>query len=78
MLANSWYTSRSASKKLGIKEAELSELREYGFLKPGIHWRSSPFGQIKPWNPEAIYNVTLCREILSDQNRFKNFRLYAA
>mgnify|MGYP001390347110 CR=1 FL=1 len=78
MLGNSWYSSSSASKKLGVKEAELSELREYGLLKPGIHWRSAPLGQNRPWNPEAIYNVELCREMIGNQNRFKNFRQYAA
>ncbi len=64
MWANSWDSSRSAATKLGIKESELSYLRESGVFKPGIHWRSSPFGQLKPWSPEAIYNIDLCKKAI--------------
>ena len=54
MLGNIWHSSNSAAEYLGITEIKLSYLRENGFLKPGIHWRSSPHGQKKPWNPEAL------------------------
>ena len=65
MLVNIWSSSESASKKLGITEVRLSLLRENGFLKPGIHWKSSPYGQKKPWNPQALYNVKLCRKVIN-------------
>ena len=61
MLGNLWIESFFASEELGVSEVELSTLREIGFLKPGIHWRSSPKGQLKPWNPKAIYNLELCK-----------------
>ena len=61
MIGNIWNSSNSTAKYLGITEVKLSHLRENGFLKPGVHWRSSPYGQNKPWNPEAIYNIKLCK-----------------
>ena len=64
MLGNIWHSSNSAAEDLGITEIRLSYLRENGFLKPGIHWRSCPHGQKKPWNPEALYNPILCKKII--------------
>ena len=64
MLDNIWSSSESTSEKLGITELELSYLRENGSFKPGIHWKSSPSGQKKPWNPKALYNLNLCRQII--------------
>ena len=64
MLGNLWTSSRSTSEKLGLSEIELSNMRENGIFKPGIHWKSSPHSQIKPWNPEAVYNVKLCIKIM--------------
>ena len=64
MLGNSWSSSRLAAKKLGISEVDLSSLRAKGLLKPGKHWKSSPYGQMKPWNPEAVYNIKLCKQVL--------------
>jgi len=64
MLENVWYPSRLAAEKLGIKESKLSELREFDYFKPGIHWRSSPLGQIKPWSPDAIYNLKACKTVI--------------
>ena len=40
-------------------------LRENGILKPGIHWKSSPLGQKKPWKPKALYNIKMCRKIIN-------------
>ena len=77
MLENVWYHSRLAANKLGIRESQLSELREYSYLKPGIHWRSSPLGQIKPWSPEAIYNVNECKKVINKYNAL-NFNQLAA
>ena len=65
MLGDMWSSSESAAEKLGITEIRLSFLRENGFLKPGIHWKSSPYGQKKPWNPIAIYNAKMCRIIIN-------------
>ena len=69
MFGNLWTSSRSTSEKLGLSEIELSNMRENGILKPGIHWKSSPYGQTKPWNPEAVYNVELCTRII-ERNKF--------
>ena len=60
-----WSSSELTADKLGITEIQLSLLRENGILKPGIHWKSSPLGQKKPWNPKAIYNIRLCRNIIN-------------
>tara|TARA_Y100000589_G_C27135779_1_gene622453 strand:- start:186 stop:419 length:234 start_codon:yes stop_codon:yes gene_type:complete len=77
MLENSWDPSGLAAEKLGIKETQLSELREFAYLKPGIHWRSSPLGQIKPWSPEAIYNVNACKKVINKYNLVKTIELAA-
>ena len=66
MLGNLWASSSSASKKLGISEIQLSNLRQSGLFKPGIHWKSSPGGQMKPWNPEAVYNINLCIKVIKN------------
>ena len=68
MLRNLWTSSRSAAEKLGLTEKELSFLREIGLLKPGIHWKSSPKSHPRPWNPEAVYNLNLCRKIIMKMN----------
>ena len=65
MLGDIWSSSELTAKKLGITEIQLSYLRENSFLKPGMHWKSSPYGQKKPWNPEALYNVNRCRKIIN-------------
>ncbi len=73
MLGNIWISSESAAEKLGITEIRLSYLRENGFLKPGLHWKSSPSGQKKPWNPKVLYNIKMCGKIInkiySDENQ---------
>ena len=68
MVEDVWYPCVLAAEILGIRESQLSELREYAYFKPGIHWRSSPLGQIKPWCPEAIYNVNACKKVLKKYN----------
>ena len=78
MLGNIWFKSASAADKLGITEKKLSYLRENGLLKPGIHWRSSPYGQKKPWNPEAVYNIKLCRQIIISYLLDNDLDKYAA
>ena len=74
MLGNIWLSSNSAAEYLGITEINLSSLRENGLLKPGIHWRSSPYGQKKPWNPEALYNIKMCKKII---DKFAHKEKYA-
>ena len=64
MLGNIWQSPNSAAEYFGTTEIKLTYLRENGFLKPGIHWRSSPHGQAKPWNPEVFYNILLCKNII--------------
>ena len=78
MLENIWHTSNTAAKNLGITEIKLSHLRENGFLKPGIHWKSSPLGQKKPWNPDALYNSILCRKIINELYSEEEYNKYAA
>ena len=65
MLGDIWISSELTAEKLGITEIKLSFLRENGILKPGIHWKSSPLGQKKPWKPKALYNLEKCRNIIN-------------
>ena len=65
MLADIWRSSELTAEKFGITEIKLSFLRENGILKPGIHWKSSPLGQKKPWKPKALYNTKMCRSIIN-------------
>ena len=65
MLGDMWSSSELTSEKLGITEIKLSFLRENGILKPGIHWKSSPLCQKKPWKPKALYNTNKCRKIIN-------------
>ena len=65
MIEDIWISSELTAERLGIKEIKLSFLRENGILKPGIHWKSSPLGQIKPWKPKALYNIEMCRKIIN-------------
>ena len=64
MLRDIWSSSELAAEKLGITEIKLSVLRENGILKPGIHWKSSPLGQKKPWKPKALYDIKKCKKII--------------
>tara|TARA_B100000941_G_C28156279_1_gene375021 strand:+ start:249 stop:482 length:234 start_codon:yes stop_codon:yes gene_type:complete len=66
MLGDIWNSSEFAAKELGLTEFRLSLLRESGLLKPGIHWKSSPYGQKKPWNPMPLYNTKMCRKIINN------------
>ena len=77
MLGDIWSSSEFTAKNLGITEIKLSFLRENGILKPGIHWKSSPYGQKKPWNPKALYNIEICREIIKNINLEGNHNIAA-
>ena len=74
MFGNLWTTSSYMAERLGMTEETLCSLREKGILKPGIHWRSDPYGQIKPWNPVPIYNIKLCEKFV----KAKMLDIYAA
>ena len=64
MEENIWLDSAHASAELGTSEGILSGFRENGLFKPGVHWKSSPYGQDKPWNPEPLYNAQFCKVII--------------
>ena len=75
MLREIWSSSELTAEKLGINEYKLSFLRENGILKPGIHWKSSPLGQKKPWKPKALYNLKKCRNNINKfyfEEKFNN------
>ena len=78
MIGNIWHSSNAAAEDLGITEINLSRLRENGFLKPGIHWKSSPYGQNKPWNPEVLYNKKMCKKIVDKYSSKDIYDQYAA
>ena len=73
MIGNIWQSSNYAAEILGVTELTLDYFRENGFLKPGLHWKSSPYGQKKPWNPEALYNTKLCKKIIDKYYSEKRF-----
>ena len=64
-MVNIWTSSEDAAENLEITEIRLSNLRESGLLKPVIHWKSSPYGQKKPWNPQALYNIKMCKKLIN-------------
>ena len=73
MLGDIWSSSELTAENLGITEIKLSFLRDNGILKPGIHWKSSPLGQKKPWKPKALYNIETCRNIINKFYVEENF-----
>ena len=75
MLGDIWISSELTAEKLGITEIKLSFLRENGILKPGIHWKSSPLGQKKPWKPKALYNFKKCKSIISKSYFEENYNI---
>ena len=77
MLREIWSSSELTAEKLGINENKLSFLRENGILKPGIHWKSSPLGQNKPWKPKALYNINMCRKIINKFYSEENYNIAA-
>ena len=77
MLGVKWSSSELTAEKLGITEIKLSFLRENGILKPGIHWKSSPLGQKNPWNPRALYNIKMCRQIINKLYSEENYNIAA-
>ena len=78
MLGDLWISSFNASRHLGMSEENLSLLRERGFLKPGIHWKSSAINQIKPWNPVVVYDLELCKSVIDEISELDCYENYAA
>jgi len=77
MLGDIWSSSELTAEQLGINEIKLSFLRENGILKPGIHWKSSPLGQTKPWKPKALYNIKMCRNVINEFYFGENYNIAA-
>ena len=77
MLGVKWSSAELTAEKLGITAIKLSFLGENGILKPGIHWKSSPLGQKKPWKPIALYNIKMCREIINKFYFEENYNIAA-
>ena len=62
MQENHWLPEKEASEELGVSQTKLKTLREYGYLKPGTHWRSSPDPESFPWSPKVLYHLKWCKE----------------
>ena len=77
MLGDIWSSSELTAEQLGITEIKLYFLRENGILKPGIHCKSSPLGQKKPWKPKPLYNVKMCRKIINKFYSEGNYKFAA-
>ena len=77
MLGVKWSSSEFTAQEFGITEIKLYFLRVNGLLKPGIHWKSSPLGQKKPWKPKALYNIKMCREIINKFYSEENYNIAA-
>ena len=59
-----WLSEKEASEVLNVNEQSLEVLRQRGYLKPGIHWRSSNDPKQLPWKPKVFYSVSVCREFI--------------
>ena len=77
MLGDMWSSSELTAEKLGISEIKLSFLRENGVLKPGIHGKSSPLGEKRPWNSKALYNIKMCKKIINKFYFEENYEVAA-
>ena len=64
MESSTWLTEKETCVELGVSTETLRGWREIGYLKPGTHWRSSPYESHNPWTPQVIYHVRWCREII--------------
>ena len=78
MSGDLWASSLHAAEYLGVNEKNLAILREKGFLKPGLHWKSAPFEQLRPWCPEAVYNLELCKKAIHNSLTINESENYAA
>ena len=58
-----WLSQKEASEILRVDEQILERLREWGFLKPGSHWRSSNDPKQLPWKPKVFYRLSGCKKV---------------
>ena len=61
-----WLSEKEASKVLSVDEQSLELMREWGYLKPGSHWRSSNDPKQLPWKPKVFYFISGCKEVVED------------
>tara|TARA_Y100001968_G_scaffold312271_1_gene335264 strand:- start:533 stop:775 length:243 start_codon:yes stop_codon:yes gene_type:complete len=59
-----WLSEKEASEFLRVDKQTLDLLREWGYLKPGTHWRSSTDPQQLPWKPKVFYRISEFNEII--------------
>ncbi len=64
MKESQWFSEKEASNRLGVTQSKLRLWREVGYLKPGTHWRSSPYEESIPWQPSVIYHLRWCKEVI--------------
>ena len=59
-----WLSEIDAGEALSVDEKFLELLREIGYLKPGLHWRSSNDPGQSPWKPKVFYRISGCKEVI--------------
>ena len=59
-----WLSEKKASEVLRVDEHYLEVLRERGYLKPGLHWRSSNDPKQLPWKPKVFYFMSGCEKVI--------------
>ena len=59
-----WLSEKKASEVLRVDEHYLEVLRERGYLKPGLHWRSSNDPKQLPWKPKVLYFKSGCKKVI--------------
>jgi len=62
--SSAWLSGKDASEILSVDEKYLEFLREWGYLKPGSHWKSSNEPKQLPWKPKVFYFVSGCKEVI--------------
>ena len=77
-LESDWVSEKKASQFLSVEESKLDILREKGYFKPGVHWKSSPDPGKSPWNPKVFYCVTCCNEVLGKLENIDDHRYQIA
>ena len=74
-----WLSKKEASAFLRVDEQYLELLREWGYLKPGYHWRSSNDPKQLPWKPKVFYCIVECKEVIEYlQNNHASYDQIAA
>ncbi len=73
--SSTWVSEKEASQVLRVNQKILEICREEGFLKPGIHWKSSPDADHLPWKPKASYCIRLCKAAI-EKRKNDNHYLY--